>query len=361
MPTSRRIVLQSALAAPLAGAAGEAARRPRGSLTDVPGLRVGHWTSDDRPTGCTVILAEAGAVGGIDVRGGGPGTRETDLLRPEATVDTVHAVALSGGSAFGLATADGVMQYLEEKGVGFRAGRSVVPIVPAAILFDLGLGADPKIRPTKESGYRAAKAASGGAVEQGCVGAGAGATVGKMLGPGRSMKSGLGSASLTLPGGVIVGALAAVNAIGDVVHPDTGEILAGALTEDKKAFADVAALIRGGLGFGAATTVENTTLAVVAANVSWTQAQAVKVAQMAQAGLARSIRPVHMPFDGDTVFALGTGGPQPDAPPLDAAKIGVLGAVAADVLAMAVVAAALNAVSMAGRPAHRDIVAGSSE
>lgn len=356
MSTSRRIVLQSALAAPLAGAAQKATRKPSGSLTDVPGIKVGHWTSSDRPTGCTAILTEGGAVGGVDLRGGGPGTRETDLLRPEATVDTVHAIVLSGGSAFGLATADGVMQYLEEKGVGYRAGRSVVPIVPAAILFDLGLGADPKIRPTKESGYRAAKAAASNAVKQGCVGAGAGATVGKMLGPGRSMKSGLGSASLEAPGGIVVAALAAVNAIGDVVHPDTGQILAGALDEDKKAFADTAAMIRGGLGFGGATTVENTTLAVVAANLSWTQAQATKVAQMAQDGLARSIRPVHMPFDGDTVFALGTGGGE-----LDVAKLGLVGALAADVLSMAVVAAALNAISMAGRPAHREVVSGSSQ
>ena len=337
MSTSRRIVIQSALAAPLAGAGASAERKPSGSLTDVPGIKVGHWTSSDRPTGCTVVLTEAGAVGGVDVRGGGPGTRETDLLRPEATVDTVHGVALSGGSAYGLATADGVMQYLEEKGVGFRAGRSVVPIVPAAILFDLGLGADPKIRPSKTSGYRAARSAAARAVKQGCVGAGAGATVGKMLGPGRSMKAGLGSASLQAPGGLVVGALAAVNALGDVVHPDSGRILAGALTEDRKAFADTAAMIRGGLGFGATSTVENTTLAVVAANVSWTQSQAMKVAQMAQDGLARAIRPVHMPFDGDSVFALGTGGLEPDA-----AKLGLVGALAADALAMAVVAAALN-------------------
>ncbi len=353
MSTSRRIVIQSALAAPLAAGAVKGLRKPSGSLTDVPGVKVGHWTSSERPTGCTVILVEGGAVGGVDVRGGGPGTRETDLLRPEATVDTVHAIVLSGGSAFGLAAADGVMLYLEEKGVGFRAGRAIVPIVPAAILFDLGIGGNPKIRPTRESGYSAAKAATRETVEQGCVGAGAGATVGKLLGAGRSMKSGIGSASMKTPSGIVIGAVAAVNALGDVVHPDTGQILAGALTEDKKGFADAAAMIRGGLGFNGGSAVENTTLAVVAANVKWTQAQATKVAQMAQDGLARAIRPVHMPFDGDTVFTLGTGGEE-----LDTGKLGLVGALAADVLAMAIVAAALNAVSLAGRPSHREIAGG---
>ncbi len=177
-----------------------AKRPPQGSLTDVEGIKVGHFTHQRRPTGCTVVLAEQGAVAGVDVRGGAPGTRETDLLRPEAAVQQVHAVVLSGGSAYGLASANGVMRYLEQKGVGFRAGGAVVPIVPAAILFDLNIG-DPSIRPDAAGGYQAAKSASGGPVQQGNVGAGAGATVGKLFGIERAMKGGLGSASIKLPGG----------------------------------------------------------------------------------------------------------------------------------------------------------------
>jgi L-aminopeptidase/D-esterase-like protein len=350
---SRRTILQAAAAAPLAGAAQErAGTRPSGSLTDVPGLQVGHWTSEQRPTGCTVVLAGAGAVAGVDVRGGGPGTRETDLLSPERTIEKAHAIALSGGSAYGLATADGVMQFLEEKGIGFRAGRNVVPIVPAAILFDLHMG-DGSIRPGKQSGYLAAKAASGDPVPQGNVGAGAGATVGKLLGPLRAMKGGLGSASMRLPGDIVVGAIAAVNSLGDIVDPETGELLAGALREDGKGLANTAALIRSGLGFGSAGAFQNTTLVVVGANVSWTQAQATKVAQMAQDGLARAIRPVHMPFDGDSVFTLGTGGVE-----LDASKLGLLGAVAADVVGQAIVSAILHAETAEGRISRRELLGG---
>ncbi len=348
-PPSRRRVLQSAVAAPLtAAAAGPTGSG--GSLTDVPGIKVGHWTSKARPTGCTAILTEGGAVAGVDVRGGAPGTRDTELLRPEMTVDSVHGIVLSGGSAFGLATADGVMRFLEAKGVGFRMGRNVVPIVPAAILFDLGMG-DGSIRPDAEAGYKAAKAASDSGVKRGNVGAGAGATVGKLLGPGRSMKGGLGTASIRMDGGLTIGALVAVNAVGDVVHPHSGEILAGALTEDRGDFADAAAQIRAGLGLGQAGRAENTTIGVVAANVGWTKAQATKVAQMAHDGLARAIRPVHMPFDGDTIFALGTGGES-----VDSSKLGLIGALAADVLAQAVASAVLAAESLEGRPASRDII-----
>jgi len=346
---SRRSLLQSAVAAPLAAAAG-GKTKPSGSITDVPGVEVGHWTSSRRPTGCTAILTREGAVAGVDVRGGGPGTRETDLLSPERTIEKVHAIVLSGGSAFGLATADGVMRYLEESGIGFRAGSAVVPIVPAAILYDLGLG-DSSIRPDAESGYKAAKAASSGTVRQGNVGAGAGATVGKLMGAGRSMKAGIGSASMELPDGLVLGAIAAVNSLGDVVDPETNEILAGALNEDGRSFANLSQRIREGLGFGAAERFQNTTLGVVAANVDWTQAQAQKVAQMAQDGLARAIRPVHMPFDGDTIFTVGTGGAKTDT-----ARLGLLGALAADVLAQAVVAAVLAAESVEGRLARRDLV-----
>ena len=308
------------------------------TVTAVPGVRVGHWTHPSGSTGCTVVLTDAGAVAGVDVRGGAPGTRETDLLRPEMSVDTVHAVVLSGGSAYGLAAADGVMEYLESEGVGFRVGESVVPIVPAAILFDLGVG-DPQVRPTAKSGLQAARDASGQPVPMGNVGAGAGATVGTLFGRGRAMRGGLGSAAVTRPDGLVVGAIAAVNALGDVVDPGTGQIVAGARTSDGAG--------RGDERPGAA---QNTTIAVVAANATWTKTQAAKAAQMAHDGLAMAIRPAHMPFDGDTVFALGTGGSA-----VDASLLGEIGALAADALAQAVVAAVQAAESGFGLPAAKDL------
>ena len=325
------------------------ARQPTGSLTDVPGLTVGHFTFDERPTGCTVVVAEQGAVAGVDVRGGAPGTRETDLLRSEMSVQEIHAISLSGGSAYGLATADGVMRYLEEREIGFAVSAGVVPIVPAAILYDLGLG-DAKIRPKAEAGYAAAKAASNDPVSQGNIGAGAGATVGKLLGGGRAMKGGLGSASIRLPNGVVVAALVAVNAIGDIVDPDTGTVLAGARGEEGASFADTMQQIRDGAVMEEASPAENTTIGVVAANVDWNQSQATKVAQMAHDGLAMAIRPAHMPFDGDTVFALGTGGRT-----VDSKLLGLIGALAADVMAQAIVSAILHAKSIEGYPAHRDM------
>ena len=303
------------------------------TLTAVPGLRVGHWTHESGSTGCTVVLAAGGAVAGVDVRGGGPGTRETDLLRPEMTVDGVHAVVLSGGSAYGLASADGVMRYLEREGVGYRVGANVVPIVPAAILFDLGVG-ESAVRPDSEAGFLAAESASSGPVAMGSVGAGAGATVGKMFGAGQAMRGGLGSAAVQLPEGLVVGALAAVNALGDIVEPATGEIVAGARNAEGNGFVNSMERVRSGSWDGDRTSSGNTTLGVVAANVTWTKAQATKVAQMAQDGLALSIRPAHMPLDGDTVFALGTGGRRADS-----RLLGVIGALAADTLARAVVAA----------------------
>ena len=330
-----------------------AAQRPaRGSLTDVEGIKVGYFTHQRRPTGCTVVVAEQGAIAGVDVRGGAPGTRETDLLRPEAAVQQVHAVVLSGGSAYGLATADGVMRYLEQKGVGFRVSGAVVPIVPAAILFDLSVG-DPSIRPDAAGGFQAAESASGGPVLQGNVGAGAGATVGKLFGIERAMKGGLGSASIKLPGGLVVAALVAVNVLGDVVDPEDGKLLAGTRTEDGKDLADTLHQIRQGIAIAGPSPGENTTLGVVAANVDWTKAQATKVAQMAHDGLARTIRPAHMPFDGDTIFALGTGGPE-----VDANLLGCIGALAADVTAQAVVAAVLHAKGIEGLPSLGDIARG---
>ena len=317
------------------------------TLTAVPGIRVGHWTHETGSTGCTAVLVEGGAVAGVDVRGGGPGTRETDLLRPEMSVGTVHAVVLSGGSAYGLATADGVMRYLESRGIGFRVGSSVVPIVPAAILFDLGLG-DPSVRPGEEAGFHAAEAASGEPVEMGSVGAGAGATVGKMFGLGRAMRGGLGSAAVKLPNGLTVGALAAVNALGDIVDPRSGEIIAGARREDGTGLADSMAQLRSSAN-ARGTGGENTTLGIVASNVTWTKAQATKAAQMAHDGLARAIRPAHMPFDGDTVFALGTRGLS-----VDSRLLGTVGALAADTLALAVAAAVRAARSGFGLPAASD-------
>jgi len=347
---SRRSLLASAIGVPLHTAMANAKpkRTPQGSLTDVPGLKVGHFTHTERPTGCTVVLAEAGATAGADVRGGAPGTRDIELLRPEMSVQQIHAVVLAGGSAFGLATADGVMRYLEERKIGFPIGGGVVPIVPTAILFDLGVGgATP--RPDAAAGYSAAKAAVSDPVAQGNVGAGAGATVGKMFGRTRAMKGGLGSASLRLPGGLVIGAMAAVNCVGDVVDPDTGELLAGARTEDGKSLLDSVAELRRGVTVDAAERGENTTLGIVAANVEWTKAEATKVAQMAHDGLARAIRPAHMPMDGDTVFALGTGG-RPIA-----GVLATVGALAADVLAQALVAAVLHAESVAGFIAYRDM------
>lgn len=282
------------------------------------------------------------------MRGGAPGTRDTELLRPEMSVPQVHAVVLSGGSAYGLATADGVMRYLEEREIGFPIGGGFVPIVPTAILFDLGVGgATP--RPDASAGYEAGKAATADPVAQGNVGAGAGATVGKMFGRERAMKGGLGSASLKLPDGLVIGALAAVNCIGDVIDPDTGQPLAGARTDDGKSLVDSITELRRGVTTNAVRRGENTTLGIVAANVDWTKAEATKVAQMAHDGLARSIRPSHLPMDGDTIFALGTGG----SPLGD--RLGVVGALAADVLAQAVVSAVLHAESVEGFPACRDL------
>ena len=330
------------------GARAEDGAEDNRSITNVPGIAVGHWTHESGSTGCTAVLSENGAVAGVDVRGGAPGARETELLRPEMSVDKIHAVVLCGGSAFGLAAADGVMRYLEGRGSGYAFGGQVIPIVSAAVLFDLGVG-DPKIRPTAESGAAAARAASDAPVAMGNVGAGAGATVGKMLGLRRAMKGGLGSAMLELPQGIVVGALAAVNALGDVRDPEKGTIIAGARHENGSGFIDSMQWLRSGRAF-ANGAGRNTTIGVVAANVTWTKAAATKAAQMAHDGLARAVRPAHMPADGDTIFALGTGGTAADL-----RLTGVIGAAAADAFAQAVVAAARAAKGAFGFPAAADI------
>jgi L-aminopeptidase/D-esterase-like protein len=322
-----------------------------GGLTDVSGLRVGHFTDPRRPTGCTVIVADDGAVCGVDVRGGAPGTRETDLLDPVNTVQQVNAVVLSGGSAFGLDTATGVMRHLEEKGIGFPAGVGRVPIVPAAILFDLAIG-DWTIRPDAKSGYEAARAAVSGPVAEGSVGAGAGATVGKVFGVGSAMKGGVGTASLRLPGGAVVAALVAVNAYGDVVDPATGRLLAGVRTPDGKGLRGAMDALLAGATPGRSLPGQNTSIGVVATNVALTKAEATKVAQMAHDGLARAIRPVHTPWDGDALFALSTGGLRIEQPAL---PVGVL---AAEAVARAVVRAVLTATGLPGYPSASELARG---
>jgi len=322
-------------------------------ITAVPGIELGHHTLSARPTGCTVILARDGAVGGVDVRGSAPGSREIALLDPVNMVDQVHAVVLSGGSAFGLDAASGVMRYLDERGHGWPVGRNkVVPIVVGAILYDLGLEGDERIRPGPECGYAAAEAASTDPPEEGSVGAGAGATVGKTGGSGRSMKGGFGTASITLENGLIVAAAVAVNAVGDIIDPATGEVVAGVRTEDGNGLADARRLLRSSGGPGEEPQIDagaNTTIGVVATNATLTKAQATKVAQMAQDGLARTIYPAHTMGDGDTVFSLATGmleGP---------ANVTVIGALAADVMAEAILRAVRMAEGLPGIPSVSDI------
>lgn len=308
-------------------------------ITDIPGIRVGHDTNLEAGTGCTVILCDNTAVGGVDVRGGAPATRETDLLRPLYMVEEVHAVLLTGGSAFGLDAASGVMRYLEEQHIGFDVGVARVPIVPAAALFDLGLGSA-SIRPDAAAGYRACEQATAEPIAQGNVGAGTGATVGKMLGPSFQMKGGLGSASIELPDGTLVGAIVAVNAFGDVIDPQTQQVIAGTRNP-------------AGNGFLASSPFGNTTIAVIATNASLTKEQVNKVAQMAHNGLAQTIRPAHTQFDGDTVFALALG-PKRQSPPdpsMAALQVSLVGAAAATTLARAIVNAVRHATELHGVPA----------
>jgi L-aminopeptidase/D-esterase-like protein len=328
-------------------------------LTAVPRVLVGNAGMPGRPTGCTVVRIAAAegkrpsAVAAVDVRGGAPGSRETELLAPHNLVEEAHALVLAGGSAFGLDAASGAMRWLEEQGIGFDVGVAKVPIVPAAILFDLPVGGKPEIRPDAGCGYRAAAAAHGGPVEQGNVGAGAGATVGKLRGIETAMKGGLGSASLKLDSGLIVAALVAVNPFGDVIDPSTGQVIAG-VRDEKGRLADARRLLRGLPPAGAFAAAEgrNTTLAIVATNAKLTKAQAQKVAQMAQDGLARAISPAHTPYDGDTVFVLATGD-------LEAApNLTQLGALAADAVAESIVRAINAAKSLPGLPARRDLPKG---
>lgn len=319
------------------------------TLTAVAGIKVGHHTLSERPTGCTVILVDGvGAVGGVSQRGGAPGTRETDLLDPSNMVDKVNAVVLSGGSAFGLDAASGAVRWLEEHDIGWDVRIAKVPIVPAAILFDLPVGGNPKIRPTADCGYRAASSATVEPVKEGTIGAGAGATVGKSGGPKRSMKAGIGSYSITLSNGLTVGAIVAVNAVGDIIDPDTGKVVAGVRNPDGT-LADARVILRGGQAGAPPRSGENTTIGLVATNATLTKAQATRMALMADDGFARAIFPSHTQGDGDTVFALATGQWSGEV------NITQIGALAADVMARAIVRAATEATGLPDLPAVRDL------
>ena len=317
------------------------------TLTSVSGLEVGHYTDLANATGCTVILCRAGASGGVDVRGGSPGTRETDLLQPMRRVDRVHAVVLSGGSAYGLDAASGVMRYLEEEDIGVRVGTAVVPIVASAILFDLGLITN-KVRPGPADGYAAAQSANSDPVSEGTVGAGTGATVGKMLGPERAVKGGIGSATLRLPDGYRVAALVAVNAVGDVVDHRTGQLLAGPRRIDLPGMeSTVRTLLHGEKKetTDAAPPLSNTTIGVVATDATLTKEEANWLARISHDGLALAIRPCHTTRDGDTMFAMATNHRHPPG------DLTTLGAAAVEVTALSVIRAIETASGLGGIPA----------
>jgi L-aminopeptidase/D-esterase-like protein len=306
-----------------------------GSITDVAGIEVGHFTDTRRPTGCTVIITRDGAVAGVDVRGAAPGTRETDLLHPSNLVDRVHAILLAGGSAWGLDAASGVMQWLDENDIGLRVGFGLVPIVPAAVLFDLPVG-DAKIRPDARAGYQACVTASRNVAAEGNVGAGAGALVGKVFGLQHAMRGGIGSASITVDG-ITMGAIIACNAMGDVIDPANGQVLAGARTPDGLSLLNSRDAILAGMAPQPVLAGTNTTIGVIATDAVLTKSQAQRLAQVAHDGLARTINPVHTLSDGDTLFALGTGQAGRSVGML------LLSTLAAEVTARAVVRAVLAA------------------
>jgi L-aminopeptidase/D-esterase-like protein len=317
--------------------------RPRlDAITDVPGIKAGHWTDLEAATGCTVVLCEKGAVGGVDVRGAAPGTHETDALRPGHSVATTNAILLTGGSAFGLASVAGVMRWCEEHGIGITYGGQTIPIVSGAVIFDLNVGrAD--VRPGLDAGYAACVAAKDGTIDEGSIGVGTGASVAKLMGGGRSLKGGVGTASEATDDGIVVGALVAVNAVGDVIDSRDGSVVAGPRGKDG-AFVDTTeALRRGTQRPGEA----NTTIGVVATNVRLNKEQTNRLATIAHDGLARAIRPVHTSGDGDTIFALATGDLELPAEPR---RIIALEALAALAVERAIVKAVLAATSLAGVP-----------
>lgn len=315
-------------------------------FVNIDGINVGHAQDIEAGTGCSVILCKEGASAGVDVRGGAPGTRETDLLNPVNLVEKIHGVVLAGGSAFGLDAASGVMQYLEERNVGFDVGVTKVPIVSSAVLFDLTVG-NSKIRPNKEMGYIACINSDNNTEDvQGNIGAGTGATVGKFLGPEYSMKGGIGSYCVQV-GDLQVGALIAVNCLGDVIDPENGKILAGALNEDRTFINTEEIMIK---NYSEKKNVfsGNTTIGVVATNAILTKSQANKIASMAHNGYGRTMRPAHSMFDGDTIFAMATGKVEAD--------INVIGLLAARAVEKAVVNAILNASTMYGHIAYKDLL-----
>lgn len=310
-------------------------------LTDIAGIRVGHASDYDALTGCTVITCEQGAVAGVDVRGSATGTEELLVMSPYHITGMVHAVVLSGGSAFGLESASGVRRYLEHKGVGFDTGAARVPIVPCAILYDLGIGKK-HVRPTREMGEAAAAAAHSGPIEEGAVGAGTGATVGKLFGLERAMKSGVGSATVTLGNGVLVSALAAVNAFGDVIDPGSGRIVAGARTApNSHAFVNTSLALKEGAG-KAPFPLQHTTLGVIATNARLNKVGANKLAELASIGVARTVSPVWTMFDGDLTIALSLGSGQADP--------AALGIAAAEALSAAILRAVRLSPSLGGVP-----------
>ncbi len=321
------------------------------SIVDIKGIKVGQAQNNEAQTGCTVILCEKGAIAGVDQRGGAPGTRETDLLRPMHLVEQIHAVVLSGGSAFGLDSASGVMRFLEEKKIGFNTGVVRVPIVPAAVIFDLAMG-DPRIRPDSAMGYAACLQATNSRPMEGNYGAGTGASVGKIFGMARAMKSGVGTASIAIGNGVIVSALMVVNAFGDIWDPESHRIIAGARTlgKSERVFkpADTLETMKGFIGrttfsFAAG---QNTVIGVVATNAELTKEEANKVAQMAQNGIAATVRPAHSMLDGDTIFALSLGSRKSD--------VSIVGAYSAIVVEKAIISGIWSARSVEKLPSAYD-------
>lgn len=323
----------------------------KNSITDVPGIEVGHAQNMNALTGVSVLLCRKGAVGGVDQRGGAPGTKETDLLNPVNMIEKIHAIALCGGSAFGLDAASGVMKFLEERKIGYNVGVTFVPIVPAAVIFDLSIG-DPMVRPDAAMGYEAAMNASVDENRMGNIGVGTGASIGKLFGNQGAMKGGVGTASMDIGGGIIVGALVAVNAFGDVIDPSSGNILAGTRSVDVGPvhlgsdgyYADTLATLKTfpGRFIANLATRSNTVIGVVATNAKFDKAGITKIAQMAHDGLARAIRPAHTMLDGDTIFAVSTGSKSTD--------ISTVGAYAAEVFQAACVNAVMNAESAGGLP-----------
>lgn len=331
-----------------------------GSITDVPGIKVGHFSDSRRPTGCTVLIFEEGAATGVDYNGSAPGTYQVALLQPVSFIQEIWGIVLSGGSSFGLATAPGVVQYLQEQKIGLKFGIGLVPIVVGAIIYDLGIGGDEKIWPDAESAYKACKVASSGPVEEGNVGAGAGATVGKMLrqqGIG-GMKAGVGTASLRV-GNVVIGALMVVNAVGDVVDWRTGKIIAGARRPDGKGFVNIVETLKANPPKLAQQSsvihdepvFQGTTIGVVATNAAFNKTEMTKIAMMANTGAARTINPYHTPGDGDTLFAVSTRKVKSDL------SLSVIGSLAAEVVSEAVLRSVKMARSIEGWPAYRDYTA----